>query len=154
MLKEKNIKPQGKKWRARSRPEASSCKRAQPSRLPAAPWAPPEDPPSPSEGGKRTGSVLKAGLHLWPDCGLGALCPVSMDTTYQLENQGPGRKSPRALHRLKEYPNCLCDKIESYILLCLLGYRHKNYLGLRHMNHRLTLYLFFSFVQTTFREFG
>ena len=37
----------------------------------------------------RTGSILKAGLHLGPDCGLGALFPVSMETTYQLENQAP-----------------------------------------------------------------
>ena len=30
-----------------------------------------------------------------------------------------------------------------------------NYLGLRHMNHRLTLIVsVFSFVQTSFREFG
>ena len=37
----------------------------------------------------RTGSLLKAGLHLELDCGLWALCPVSMETTYQLENQLP-----------------------------------------------------------------
>ena len=30
--------------------------------------------------------------------GLWAICPVSMETTYQLENQGPRKKSPRALH--------------------------------------------------------
>ena len=77
------------------------------------------------EGGNRTGSILKAGLHLGPDYGLWALCPVSMETTYQLENQAPGRKSPRALHCLKEYPNYLCNQIESYILLCLSGYDHK-----------------------------
>ena len=71
------------------------------------------------------GSILKAGLHLGPDCGLGAICPVSMETTYQLENQATRRKSPRALHHLKEYPNYLCNRIESYILLCLLGYDHK-----------------------------
>ena len=64
------------------------------------------------EGGNRTGSILKAGLHLGPDCGLWAICPVSMETTYQLENQAPGRKSPRALHRLKEYPNYLCNRID------------------------------------------
>ena len=28
-------------------------------------------------------------------------------------------------HCLKEYPNYLCNQIESYILLCLLGYDHK-----------------------------
>ena len=35
----------------------------------------------------RTGSILKAGLHLGLDRGLWAICPVSMETTYQLENQ-------------------------------------------------------------------
>ena len=58
-------------------------------------------------------------------CGLWAICPVSMEMTYQLENQASGRKSPRALHRLKEYPNYLCNWIESWILLCLLGYDHR-----------------------------
>ena len=57
----------------------------------------------------RTGSMLKAGLHLGPDCGVGAICPVSMETTYQLENQTPRRKSPRALPLLKEYPKYLCN---------------------------------------------
>ena len=79
-----------------------------------------------AQRGSRTASIWKAGLHLGPNCGLlGALCPGSMQTTYQLENQAPRRKSPRALHRLKEYPNYLCNRIESYILLCLLGYDHK-----------------------------
>ena len=41
-------------------------------------------------------SVLKAGLHLGLDSGLWTICPVSMETTYQLENQTPGWKSPRA----------------------------------------------------------
>ena len=59
----------------------------------------------------RTGSILKAGLHLGPDCRLWAICPVSLKTTYQPEKQAPGRKSPRALHRLKEYPNYLCNWI-------------------------------------------
>ena len=77
------------------------------------------------EGGNRTGSILKAGLHLGPDCELWAIRPVSMETTYQLENQAPRRKSPRALHHLQEYPNYLCNRIESYILLCSLGYDHK-----------------------------
>ena len=44
---------------------------------------------SSSEGGNRTGSLLKAGLHLGPDCGLWAICPVSVEMTYQLENQTP-----------------------------------------------------------------
>ena len=37
----------------------------------------------------RTGSILKAGLHLGLDCGLWAISPISMETTYQLENQAP-----------------------------------------------------------------
>ena len=45
----------------------------------------------------RIGSILKAGLHLGLDCGFWAMCPVSMEATYLLENQGPRRKSPRAL---------------------------------------------------------
>ena len=39
-----------------------------------------------------------------------------METTYQLENQAPRRKSPRALHRLtaKSLQSCptLCDPID------------------------------------------
>ena len=77
------------------------------------------------EGGNRTGSILKGGLHLGLDCGLRAICLVSMETAHQLENQAHGRKSPRAFHCLKEYCNYLCNGIESYILLCLLGYDHK-----------------------------
>ena len=37
----------------------------------------------------RTGSILKAGLQLGLDCGLWAIWPVSMEMTYQLENQTP-----------------------------------------------------------------
>ena len=40
-----------------------------------------------NEGGNRKSSNLKAGLHLGPDCGLWAICPVFMEMTYQLENQ-------------------------------------------------------------------
>ena len=43
----------------------------------------------------RTGSILKAGLHLGPDCGLWAICPVSMETTYKLENQTPWMEGPQ-----------------------------------------------------------
>ena len=79
------------------------------------------------------------------------------------ETRPPGRKSPRALHRLKEYPKYLCNQIESYILLCLLGYDHKpidncslfNYLGLRLMNHGLTLIVsFFLLCSENFGEVG
>ena len=51
-----------------------------------------------NEGGNRTGSILKAGLHLGLDCGLWALCPVSMETTYQLENQAPWMQEPQGLY--------------------------------------------------------
>ena len=86
-----------------------------------------------------------------------------MEMTYQRENQAPGRKSPSAFPCLKEYPNYLCDRIESYILLCLLGYDHKpidncslfNYLGLRLMNHGLTLIVsFFLLCSENFGEVG
>ena len=64
------------------------------------------------ERGNRTGSILKARLHLGPDCGLWAICPVSMEMMYKLQNQAPGRKRPRALCCLKEYRNYLCNRIE------------------------------------------
>ena len=38
----------------------------------------------------KTGSILKAGLHVGPDHGLWAICPVSMETTHKPENQAPG----------------------------------------------------------------
>ena len=61
-------------------------------------WGSANDPPRANmkKETDRTGSILKAGHHLGPDCGLWAICPVSMETTYQLENQALGRKSPRA----------------------------------------------------------
>ena len=43
----------------------------------------------------RTGSILKAGLHPGPDCDLWALCSVSMETTYQLENQTLQMEEPK-----------------------------------------------------------
>ena len=43
----------------------------------------------------RTGSILKAGLHFEPDCGIKAICPVSMETTYKLENQSPQVEEPQ-----------------------------------------------------------
>ena len=48
-----------------------------------------------NEGGNRIVSILKAGLLLGLDCGLWALCSVSMETTYQLENQAPWREEPQ-----------------------------------------------------------
>ena len=50
--------------------------------------------PTFTEVGNRKSSTLKAGLHLGPDCGLQAICPVSME----LEKKAPGKKSLRALH--------------------------------------------------------
>ena len=46
----------------------------------------------------RTGSIWKAGLRLGLDCGPWAISPVSMDTTYQLENQAPGMEEPQGLY--------------------------------------------------------
>ena len=130
---------------------------------------------TPLEGGNRTGSILKAGLQLKLDCGLWVICPISMETTYQLESQAPRRKSPRALCCLKEYPNYLCNRIELYILLCLLGYDHSPIdncplwlLGYDHSSidkcplltrlkaneSPVNFVCFFSFVQTSFRKFG
>jgi len=43
----------------------------------------------------RTGSILKAGLHPGPDCGLGTTCPLFMETTYQLENQTHQKEEPQ-----------------------------------------------------------
>ena len=43
----------------------------------------------------KTGSILKARLHLGPDCGLGAIYPLSMETTYQLENQTHQKEEPQ-----------------------------------------------------------
>ena len=43
----------------------------------------------------RTGSILKAGLHLGLDCGLRATCPISMQMTYQLEKQSPRMEEPQ-----------------------------------------------------------
>ena len=38
---------------------------------------------------------------------------------------GPWKQEPKGSSSLKEYPNYLCNWIESYILLCLLGYDHR-----------------------------
>ena len=38
---------------------------------------------------------------------------------------GPWKEEPQGSPCLKEYPIYLCNQIESYILLCLLGYDHK-----------------------------
>ena len=43
----------------------------------------------------RTGSFLKAGLHLGPVCGLWALCPGSMEMTYQQEKQATWMEEPQ-----------------------------------------------------------
>ena len=46
----------------------------------------------------RTGSILKVGLHLGLDYGLWAICPVPMETTYQLENQIPQMEESQGLY--------------------------------------------------------
>ena len=78
-----------------------------------------QEGPGTGEGGNRQNRLhLESRTPSW--AGLWTLS-LSIETTFQLENQA-GRKSPRALRSLKEYPNYLCNWIESYILLCLLGH--------------------------------
>ena len=60
-----------------------------------------------NEGENRTGSILKAGLHHRPDCGLCAICPVSMEMTYQLENQAPWVEEPQGSY----LDSLLCKRI-------------------------------------------
>ena len=105
-----------------------------------------------NEGRNRTGSILKAGLHLGSDCGLWAVCPLSMETTYQLKNQAPWMEEPQGSPSPKRILY-LCNRIESYIPLCFIGMTtslliivHCNYLGLRHMNYGLTLIVSFFFL--------
>ena len=43
----------------------------------------------------RTGSILKVSLHLGLDCGLWAIWPVSIEMTYQLENQALWMEEPQ-----------------------------------------------------------
>ena len=69
-------------------------------------------------------------FHLFNGCLLSTLC----QKCYGIEGGN------RTGCRLKEYPNYLSNKLESDILLCLLGYDHRPtdncplyYLGLRHM---------------------
>ena len=47
------------------------------------------------EGGNRTDSIFKVGLHLGLNCGRLAIGPVSMEITYQLENQTPRMEEPQ-----------------------------------------------------------
>ena len=47
------------------------------------------------EGGNRTDSIFKVGLHLGLTCGGLAIGPVSMEITYQLENQTPRMEEPQ-----------------------------------------------------------
>ena len=58
-------------------------------------------------------SMLSWTVDFW------AICPVSKETTYQLENQTPQMEKPQGFYGwsldspLKEYPNYLCNRIES-----------------------------------------
>ena len=48
-----------------------------------------------NEGGNRqSSSILKAGLHLGPDCGLWVLCPVSMETNWKIRSHPPTMEEP------------------------------------------------------------
>ena len=117
----------------------------------------------------RTGSILKAGLHIGLDCGLWAIGPVSMETTYQLENQAPWMEEPRGSYldsllpkripELSVSPNRIIHSVmltgvwpQAYWCCPLLLTDH---LGLRHTNHGWSLIVsFFPFLQTSFRECG
>ena len=101
---------------------------------------------SAAEGGNRQNRLpLETGLHRGPDCGLLSYMPSIYGNDIPTGKPGPWKEEPQGSYldspSLKEYPNYLCNRIESYILLCLLGYDHRpinncpvNYLGLRRMN--------------------
>ena len=57
-----------------------------------------------SEGRNRTGSILKAGLHLGLDYRLWSICPVSMEMTYQLKNQTPQLEEPQGSYLVSPSP--------------------------------------------------
>ena len=72
------------------------------------------------EGNRQNRLHLESRTPSWAGRGLWAICPVSMETTYQLEKQAPcfwkDGRAPGLLPRLcclKEYPNYLCNRIES-----------------------------------------
>ena len=114
----------------------------------------------------RTGSILKAGLPLAPDGGLWAIMPSIYGNDIPTWKPGARKEEPQGLYLdsplPKEYPNYLCNRIESNSIMLIRVWPQAywylstvNYLGLRHMNHGLTLTVsFFSFVQASFREFG
>jgi len=76
------------------------------------------------ERGNRTGTTLKAVLQLdqTVDFELYAQHRWKWHTNWKTS---PQKEEPQGSPCLKEYPNYLCNRIESYILLCLLGYDHK-----------------------------
>ena len=67
------------------------------------------------EGGNRTGCILKAGLHLGPDCGLWAICPVSMKMTYQRKTRPPHLFSARNIKSLLLLHREWINKVLLYI---------------------------------------
>ena len=48
--------------------------------------------------------------------------PSTYENDVPAGKPGPQKAEPQGSPCLKEYPNYLCNRIESYILLCLLGY--------------------------------
>ena len=65
------------------------------------------------EGGNRQNRLyLESRTPSWARLWTLSYVPTIYGNTDQLENQAPGRKSPRALHCLKEYPNYLCNQIK------------------------------------------
>ena len=82
-----------------------------------------------------------------------------MEMIYQVENQTPWMEEPQGLYLdsplPEEYPNYLCNWIESYILKCLLGYDHKPIdKAYESWVNFDWLYLSFSFVQLVSGSFG
>ena len=69
----------------------------------------------------RTGSILKAGLHFGLDCGLRAICPVSVEMEYQLENQTPQKEEPQSSYLDSPSKNtliiCVTNRIINSIML-------------------------------------
>ena len=63
-----------------------------------------------TEGGNRQNRLhLESKTPPWAGLWTLSYMPSIYGTDIPTGKPGPGRKSPRALHRLKEYPNYLCN---------------------------------------------
>ena len=92
-----------------------------------------------TEGGNRQNRLhLENRTPSWARLWTLSYCPVSIPTgkpdpcTPQMEE--PQDTCLDSLS-LKEYPNYLCNRIESSILLCLLGYDHRPFDNLVQFSH-------------------